>query len=363
MFKRYFPALLITALFVACATPSKEDKLKELKQKKAKLDVEITQLEKETSKGDTLKKKKTVIITPVQDTVFEHYIDVQGNVDARENVNVSSRIPGVITGIFVKEGQSVSKGQALAQVDDQIMRANMAELHTQLELANTLFLKQQNLWNQKIGSEVQYLNAKNQKEGLERKVATLQDQMGQAKIVSPINGTVDAVISKLGDNAAPGTTSFRVVNNSNLRILANIAEAYSGKVKTGDVVVLNFPDIDKQIRTKIGFAARVIDPLSRTIKVEVPLQPDPALRPNMMAQIKIIDYRVPKAVVIPVNVIQYSLGKPYVILAQNGVAKRREVELGHTYNDKAEIKSGLQAGDHIVTTGYQGLNDNDLIQQ
>jgi RND family efflux transporter MFP subunit len=153
------------------------------------------------------------------------------------------------------------------------------------------------------------------------------------------------------------------VNNSNLRILANIAEAYSGKVKTGDVVVLNFPDIDKQVRTKIGFAARVIDPLSRTIKVEVPLQPDPALRPNMMAQIKIIDYRTPKAVVIPVNVIQYSLGKPYVILAQNGVAKRREVELGHTYNDKAEIKSGLQAGDHIVTTGYQGLNDNDLIQQ
>jgi RND family efflux transporter MFP subunit len=226
-----------------------------------------------------------------------------------------------------------------------------------------LYLKQQNLWNQKIGSEVQYLNAKNQKESLERKMSTLQDQMGQARIISPINGTVDAVISKLGDNAAPGTTSFRVVNNSNLRILANIAEAYSGKVKTGDVVVLNFPDIDKQIRTKIGFAARVIDPLSRTIKVEVPLQPDPALRPNMMAQIKIIDYSKPKAIVIPVNVIQYSLGKPYVIIAQNGMAKRREIELGHTYNDKAEIKSGLQTGENIVTIGYQGLNDNDLIQQ
>jgi membrane fusion protein (multidrug efflux system) len=363
MLKRYFPALLITAFLVACASPSKEDKLKELKQEKAKLDAEITKLEKETSKGDSVKEKKTVVISTVQDTVFEHYIDIQGSVDARENVNVSSRVPGVVTAIYVREGQSVSKGATLAQVDDQIMRANMAELRTQLDLANTLFQKQQNLWNQKIGSEVQYLNAKNQKESLERKIATMQDQMGQAKIISPINGTVDAVIIKLGDNAAPGAPAFRVVNNSNLRVVANVAEAYAGKVKTGDEVILNFPDADKQLRTKISFAARVIDPLSRTIKVEVPLPADPAWRPNMVAQIKIIDYRAPKVVVIPVNVIQYSMGKHYVIVENKGVAKRREIEMGHTYNDKAEIKSGLQPGDKIVTVGYQGLNDNDLIQQ
>jgi membrane fusion protein, multidrug efflux system len=363
MFKRYFPALLITAFLVACASPSKEDKLKDLKQQKAKIDAEITKLEKETTKGDSVKEKKSVVLTTVQDTVFEHYIDIQGSVDARENVNVSSRVPGVVTAIYVKEGQSVSKGTVLAQVDDQIMRANMAELHTQLDLANTLFQKQQNLWNQKIGSEVQYLNAKNQKEGLERKIATMQDQMGQARIISPINGTVDAVIIKLGDNAAPGAAAFRVVNNSNLRVIANVAEAFAGKVKTGDAVILNFPDADKQVRTKISFAARVIDPLSRTIKVEIPLQADPAWRPNMVAQIKIIDYRTADAVVIPVNVIQYSMGKPYVIIADKGVAKRREVELGHTYNDKAEIKGGLKPGETIVTIGYQGLNDNDLIQQ
>lgn len=363
MFKRYLPALLITAFLVACASPSNEDKLKELKQKKATIDQEIAKLEKETSKTDTLKKKKTVIVSPVQDTVFEHYIDIQGNVDARENVNVSARTPGVVTGIFVKEGQSVSKGQTLAQVDDQILKANIAELRTQLDLANTLFQKQQNLWNQKIGSEVQYLNAKNQKEGLERKMATLNDQAGQARIISPINGTVDAVIVKLGDNAAPGNPAFRVVNSSNLRVIANVTEAYAGKIKTGDAVVLNFPDIDKTVRTRIGFASKVIDPLSRTIRVEVPLSADAALRPNMIVQIKIIDYTAAKAVVIPVNVIQYSLGKAYVVLAQNGVAKRREVEVGHTYDDKAEIKSGLQPGETLITTGYQGLNDNDLIQQ
>lgn len=367
MSKIYRPALLIITLMVACGEPTPEAKLAELKKKEADLKQQIATLEKSIKKVDTTEqKKKSVVVIPVEDTVFEHYIDVQGSVDARENVNVSSKVPGIITAIHVKEGESVSKGQALAQVDDQILRANMAELRTQLDLANTMFQKQQNLWNQKIGSEVQYLNAKNQKESLERRIATLQDQMGQARIISPINGTVDAVIVKLGDNASPGSAAFRVVNGSNLRIVANVAEAYASKVKTGDQVVLDFPDINKQVRTKIGFASKVIDPVSRTIRVEIPLQNDPALRPNMIARLKIVDYVAPKAVVIPVNIIQYSLGKPYVILAQNQggklIAKRREIEMGRTYNDKAEIKDGLQAGEQIVTIGYQGLNDNDLIQ-
>jgi RND family efflux transporter MFP subunit len=364
---KYHSALLFLLVLVACGQPTAEEKLKKLKQQEADLKKEIALLEKEVNKTDTAAKKmKSVIVTAVKDSVFEHYIDIQGAVDARENVNVSSRIPGVITAIYVKEGQNVSKGQTLAQVDDQILRANMAELRTQQELATTLYEKQQNLWKQQIGSEVQYLNAKNQKESLERKMATLNDQLSQAKIISPINGSVDAVIAKLGDNAAPGAASFRVVNNANLRVLANVAEAYVGMVKTGDPVVIRFPDIDKQLRTKIGFAAKAIDPISRTIKVEVPLSSDAALRPNMIAQIKIIDYTTPHALVVPVNVIQYALGKSFVIVAEKSkdglIAKRREVEVGRTYNDKAEIKSGLQAGDNVVTTGYQGLNDNDLIQ-
>lgn len=367
MSKIYRPALLIVMLMAACGSPSPEEQLAKLKKEEATLKQKIAKLEKETNKSDTAeRKKKSVIVAAVQDTVFEHYIDVQGSIDARENVSVSAKMPGIVTAIYVKEGQAVKKGQALAQVDDQILRANVAELRTQMDLANTLFLKQQNLWNQKIGSEVQYLNAKNQKESLERKMATLNDQLAQTRIVSPINGTVDAVIVKLGDNAAPGSPAFHVVNGSNLRVLANVAEAYASKVKTGDQVVLDFPDIDKNLRTKIGFASKVIDQTSRTIKVEVPLQNDPDLRPNMIARMKIIDYVAPNAIVIPVNIIQYSLGKPYVIIAQkqngNMIAKRREIEMGRTYNDKAEIKGGLKAGEQIVTIGYQGLNDNDLIQ-
>ncbi|WP_295127793.1 efflux RND transporter periplasmic adaptor subunit [uncultured Chitinophaga sp.] len=367
MTKRYFSLLMFTAILAACGggEDKSAEKLQKLKKERAELDTEIAALEKKTKDTSNVK-QKTVTISVVKDTLFEHYIDVQGSVDARENVDVSAKSPGVITNIYVKEGQQVSKGQTLAQIDDAVMRSNIAELKTQMELANIAFDKQQRLWNQKIGTEMQYLTAKNQKEGLEKRMATMNDQLALNRIVSPISGTVDAVIAKLGDQAAPGAPSFRVVNTSNLKVVANVAESYAGKVKTGDPVVIVLPDINKEIRTKISFASKVIDPLSRTIKVEIPLSADVNLRPNMIAQLKIVDYIAKQAVVVPVGVLQYSMGKPYVITAKtsNGklVAERKDVELGHTYNDKAEIKSGLAAGDQIVTAGFQGLNNNDLIK-
>lgn len=373
MTKKYaFLIASLTLVLAACGGGGdKAAKLQQLKQEKVKynedIDKKIAALEKEVGvKDSTAQKMKDVSITAVTDTLFEHFIDVQGSVDARENVNVSARVPGVITAIFVKEGQSVSQGQTLAQVDDQVLRSNIAELRTQMELANTLFEKQKNLWSQKIGSELQYLNAKNQKESLERKMATLQDQQSQTRIIAPISGTVDAVIAKVGDNTMPGSPAFRVVNANNLKVTANVAEAYAGLLKTGDAVILSFPDINREIRSNISFASRTIDPLSRTIKIEVPLKPDNVLRPNMIAHIRIVDYTAKNAVVIPVSVIQYTAGKPYVIVAQNAngkmVAQRKTIELGRTYNDKAEIKSGLTTGDQIITTGFQGLNDNDLIK-
>ncbi len=275
MNKRYF-ALPLIALMVACGGGGEEkkaDKLARLKQEKAKLDTEIKALEKELKGSDsTSTKTKTVTIADVQTSTFEHFIDIQGDVDARENVQVSAQSPGIIKAILVREGQSVSKGQTLAQVDDQVMRANLAQLQTQLELATALYEKQANLWRQKIGSEVQYLTAKSQKETLEKNMATMREQINLTRIISPINGTVDQVIAKIGDAASPGNPAFRVVNASNLRVVANVAESYAGKVSTGDEVEVTLPDIQKTFRTKIGFASRTIDPLSRTIRVEIPVQ-------------------------------------------------------------------------------------------
>lgn len=357
--------ILLTACGGGDKTKENAAKLEKLKSEKAKIDKEIADLEKQLNVKDSVQSKNVAVLT-LADTTFTHYIDVQGSVDARENVNVSARTPGTITGIFVKEGTHVSQGQALAQVDDQVLKANMAELKTQLDLANTLYEKQKNLWSQQIGSEVQYLNAKSQKEGLERRIGTLQEQMNQTRIVAPISGTVDAVIAKVGDLAQPGAPAFRVVNSNNLKIVANIAEAYAGHVHTGDRVKITFPDISKSIESKITFAAQTIDPLSRTIRVEVALAPDAALKANMVAQIQIIDYQAPGAIMVPVGVIQYSMGKPYVLVAQQEgkglVAKRRMIEMGRTYNDKAEVKSGLQAGEKLVVTGFQDLNDNDPVQ-
>ncbi|RPE13048.1 efflux RND transporter periplasmic adaptor subunit [Chitinophaga lutea] len=368
MTRKYFVLPLLTIVLAACGggEGKPEEQIQKKKQEIAKLQQEVKELEKKTKGTDTVQKMKTVSIASITDTVFEHYIDIQGTVDARENVDVSPQVPGVIRSISVREGQAVSRGQVLAQLDDVVIRAGIAELQTQIDLARTLFNKQANLWNQKIGSEVQYLNAKSQVEGLERKMATMKEQLAQARIVSPINGTVDAVIAKLGDAASPGVAAFRVVNSSNLRVLANVAESFAGKVKTGDEVIITFPDINKQMRTKIGFAAKVIDPVSRTIKVEVPLKGSGDVRPNMTAQMRIVDYKASNAIVVPVKVVQYSLGKPYVITVKGEGNKlqavRRDVELGRTYNDLAEIKSGLTAGDRIITAGFQGVNDNDPVK-
>lgn len=368
MTKRYFVLPLITVILAACGGGggNKTEELQKLKQEKATLDAKITALEKELKKGDSSVKMKTVTIAAIDDTTFEHYIDVQGSIDAKENVDATAQIPGIVRAIYVKEGQAVSKGQALAQVDDQVLRSSIAELQTRLDLANIMYEKQANLWKQQIGSEVQYLTAKNQKESLERNLATMKDQLAQTRIVAPISGTVDAAIAKVGNNAAPGQPAFRIVNSNNLRVVANVAESFAGKVKTGAEVLINFPDINKEQRTRIGFASKTIDPLSRTIKVEIPLKVSADLHPNMIAQLRIIDYRASGAIVVPVSVIQYSMGKPYVLTVKGSGDKlqavRNNVEIGRTYNDRAEIKSGLQAGDRIITSGFQGVNDNDFVK-
>ncbi|GEP94668.1 efflux RND transporter periplasmic adaptor subunit [Chitinophaga cymbidii] len=369
MTRKYFTLPLITLILAACGGGggnNKAEQLQKLKQEKATLDQKISALEKELKSGDSSVKMKTVTIAPIEKTTFEHYIDIQGHVDARENVNVSAQQPGIIKAILVREGQQVSKGQTLAQLDNNVLQASIAELQTRIDLAKTLYQKQENLWKQQIGSEVQFLNAKNQYESLLRNKKTMEEQAELSRIVSPISGTVDAVIAKLGDNAAPGSPAFRVVNSTNLRVVANIAESFGGRVKTGDEVIVSFPDINKEIRTRIGFASKVIDPLSRTINVEIPLKADRSIRPNMIALLRIVDYKANDAIVVPVSVVQYSMGKPYVLTVKGQGDKlqavRKNIEIGRTYNDKAEVKSGLEAGERIITTGFQGLNNDDFVK-
>ncbi|MEN9344990.1 MAG: hypothetical protein RLZZ60_459, partial [Bacteroidota bacterium] len=302
----------ITILLVACNANSLESKKKsldELKKEQSKLQEKIKALELEIAKLDTSKKTSIEAVEiktqAIASSTFETYIDIQGKVDADQSVAVSSQMPGMITQIRVKPGDEVSKGQVLAETDASTMMQQLSDLETNLNLVTQIFIKQQNLWNQNIGTELQYLQAKTNKLSLEKKVGLMREQIRMTKIISPINGTVDAVNVKVGQTVAPGLAAINVVNFSHLKVKAELAETYSNRIKEGNTVQIFFPDINDSIQAKVSYASKSINPLTRTFTVEVPLQNNKNLRPNMVAKLKIKDYVSAKpSMVIPVKYIQ-----------------------------------------------------------
>ncbi len=362
------------AFLAACGAPAdtKEvtmQKIDALKKQQAEITTQIGDLEAQIAAANpeaANQKLKMVEVLDIAPKEFLHFIEIQGSVQSDENVMITAQMPGVITKINVTEGKQVRKGQILAEMDANVLKSTISEVESSYELVKNLFQKQQNLWNQKIGTELQYLTAKNNKESLEKRLATLNEQLELTKIKSPINGTVDMIVAKVGENTAPGMPAFRVVNPAALTAKADVAESYASKIKQGSDVILSFPDIDKEVRTRINYTSKVIDPMSRTFSVEAKLQSNAAFRPNMLSVFKIIDYRNKSAMVVPVNVIQNSDQGSFVLIA-TGTGKQLKVEkrmitVGVIYNDLAEIKSGLVAGDKVVTTGFQGLNEGQTVR-
>lgn len=358
---------IVVALFLtSCSSEKPKNKkaeLEQLKKERTTLNGKIAQLETELGQNKTAQDFKDVVVSELVETHFRNYVEVQGKVDAEDNVEIMPESPGTVTQIFVKVGQQVNKGQVLAQLDDKVLRQGIAQMQTQLDLATTVFNRQKNLWDQKIGTEVQYLTAKSQKEGLEKQLAGLKSQSAMNKIKSPVSGTVDAMELKLGASVSPGlATGIRVVNASRLKVKALVSENYGGKVNQGDEVEVSLPDVPDNLRAVISFAGKVIDPVSRGFNVEVKLPAKKGYRPNMVAILKIVDYRNDKALVVPVNAIQRSESSTYVFTAVNGKAKKVAVKTGKVSDGKAEILSGLNAGDQVVITGFQDLNDGDGVK-
>lgn len=372
--KSYY-AIALTSLMMACGGEKKTDlqgkreELAELKSQQAELNTKIKTLEGEVTKLDPKKAEtarvKDVTVSPVSASTFRHFVELQGTIDAKNNVQVSPKSGGVVTAVYVKEGDRVRAGQAIAKVDDQIMRESMAEVKTQLSLANTIFEKQAALWKQQIGTEIQYLQAKNNKEALERKLSTLNVQLGQSTITAPISGIVDQVSVKIGQSAAPGVGLVRIVNLSQLKVIAKVADTYSGSVRKGDAVTIRFPDLNRTLKSTITFVSTSVDPMSRTFTIEAPLPSDNSLKPNMLAQVKINDETQANAIVIDQNLIQNTEQGQlvYVAVDNNGkkVAKAKTIKTGPSYDGRIEVTQGLQAGDKIVTAGYQDLVDGQPI--
>ena len=340
----------------------KKSELEALKKERAELSAKIEKLESEVGIVAAANDIKDVNLLELAEGSFENYLEVQGKIDAEENVQVNPEATGVVTAIYASIGQNVSKGQVLAQIDDQVLRQNISELQNQLELATTLFERQKNLWNQKIGTEVQYLSAKTQRDGLVRRMRTLQSQAALYRIKSPINGVVDQMDFKVGQAVMPGMPGVRVVNTSNLKAKAMVAESYASHINKGDEVNLIFPDIPDTLSTRLSFAAKTIDQASRSFSVEVNLPSKSSYRANMVAVLKIVDYKKEKALTVPINAIQKSENGDYVFVANGGKAKKAVLKLGKISEGKAEVLSGLKVGDKVILTGLSDLNEGDLVK-
>lgn len=369
--KKILSIVILASFFAACGGGQAEDKqtkLAELIKQQAALSDEIRALKADISKDNPEKSSaRLVATTPVTIVPFMHFVEVQAKVDGDESVNVSARSQGIVNAILVKEGDRVTKGQVLAKLDDQILAQSLAEVETQYNFAKNVYDKQKNLWDQKIGSEIQYLTAKNNKESLEKRMAAMQEQLDLTRIKAPVTGTVDNVNIKIGQAVAPGMPVFSVVNLSNLKVKGEVGESYAGKISRGDDVVLFFPDLNKEIKTKVGFSSRMINSLNRTFNVEVPVSSnETGLSPNMVVVMKIVDYKNPKAMVVPVDLLQRSGEGSYLMAAvnENGklVARRKMVEIGKTYNGHAEVLNGITDQDVIITTGYRDLNDGEEVR-
>lgn len=358
--KKTIYLLAATLLFACSKSKDKKSELAELKQQRTEIDEKIAQLEAQLGTKDTLTKEVSVV--QAKKGTFVNYIEIQGKVDAEENVMVNPEAQGIVTAIYSTVGQRVGKGQVLAQLDDKVLRDNMAQLQTQLDLANVLYNRQKNLWDQKIGTEVQFLTAKSQLEGLKRQMQVLRSQQATFKIKSPINGSIEQMDLKIGQAAAPGMQVIRVVNPSNLKAKAQVAEAYLGKISQGDAVKVIFPDIADSLNTKVSFASKVVDPASRSYNIEVKLPSSNKYRANMITVLKVVDYTNPNAISIPVTAIQNAENGQYVIAVVNGKAKRVAIKTGKTINGKTEVLEGLSDGDKVVVTGVEDLNEGDTVK-
>ena len=370
---QYLTLALLVVFLAACDSNNtdKQAQLEGLKKEQKEIADQIAVLEKELANapGATttkVTKSKEVTTTELKSAPFSYFIQTQGGIEAEDNILISSKTPGIVTMVYAKEGQAVTVGQVLAQVDNSLIVKGIEELKSGLELAITMYERQKSLWDQKIGTEIQFLTAKNNKEGLEKKLATLNEQNEMSKIKSSINGTLEEVMAKVGENTAPGMPAFRVIGSKNLKVIARISEAYINQVKLGNKVSAKLLELSQTFESRVTFVGRNIDPLSRTFTIEIPVPANVDARPNMSATVQVTFNTLASALAVPVNVVQTINNEKVVYVAEESkgqlIARRRVVEVGGIYSNQAEIKAGLKAGDKVITFGYQGLNDGELVK-
>lgn len=339
--------------------------LKAIQAKRSALQADITKIDAALATLDTTKAAEALVsVAAVQDTVFNHYLEVQGNVDTKENLIVYPQFSGTLVALNVIAGQKVTKGQVLGKIDDGGLGQQVAQLETQLALAKTTFERQKRLWDQKIGSEIQYLQAQTTMVSQQKAVAQAKAQLAKTVITAPFTGVVDEIITEKGSVVAPGQGIVRVVNLNNMYVSTSVPESYIGKLKVGTTVDVELASLGKTYVGKIRQVANNINPNNRTFSIEVAVpNKDNLLRPNQVAKLKIIDYTAKNALVVPTGVIQQDgQNNQFVFVAEQvngkkGIAKKVVVKTGQSANNYTEILSGLTANELIVTEGAATISE------
>jgi RND family efflux transporter MFP subunit len=291
---------------------------------------------------------------------------MRGKVDAGESVLATSRMPGTLKKVYVQNGDAVRRGQLLAEIDDAVMLKSLAEVEGQLITATDIYNRQKGLWDQKIGTEVAYIQAKNAKESLERTIVTLKEQWGMTKIYAPQSGTADMVMLKAGQAISPGIPLCNILNLSDLKIKGEVTEAYAAKVKRGDKVQVFFPDLNKEISSVVTYVSKSINPNTRTFTVECRLPAGSEYRANQVAVMKIVDYQNASAIALPINLIQTAEDGDFVLVAEKtgekqAVARKVSIKQGQNYNGIAEVLQGLKKGDLLISTGFEEINNGETV--
>jgi RND family efflux transporter MFP subunit len=366
----YSAVIALTLVLAACHNSGqpkdKKAKLEELKKQQAGIQQQIADLEKELNIKDTSAATTVVGVSAAEPSTFKHYLEVQARVESDENIFVVPRVPAVITSVKVQRGDRVRKGQVLATMDPGPLAASIQQVKTQLQLASNIYERQKNLWSQKIGTEVQYIQAKSNMEALQAQVASMNEQLSMYTMTAPIDGTVDDLNLKTGEMPTPGTGGIRIVNYAKSKVLADISESYLGKIKAGDEVIVNFPDINQQITTTVKTVSSAVNTNNRTFTVEIAV--DAAkynLHPNMIAVVKINDYTNKSVITVPMNAVQHDEQGSFVyVLTQEGgnnVVHKKSIQPGQNYGNQLEVLSGLNAGDKVITTGYQNVAEGQNV--
>ena len=363
---KYLPLLGLSVLLFSCQKDdltAKKEKLESLKSDLASINTEIRELEKEISDLDpqfAAQNKKPILITTASARKgdFTHFVEVTGSVLSKKNVSISAEISGRIMEVNAIEGMRVAKGQVLAMIDAEGIQRNIEEMENSLSLAKTIFEKQERLWKQQIGTEIQYLEAKSRKEGLEKSLASLKTQLDKAYVRAPFNGTVETVQARLGELVQPGMPMFQFVGESDLFIEADISESYVGVLNKGDSVEVSFPSLGKTLNTKVSAVGSIINPNNRTFKVEVFLPQIGGIKPNMLSVLKIQDYKNSSSVVIPSHLILSDNRGDYVFVVENETAKKKYIKRGMSSGNETEVKDGLTGTETLVDKGFREVGDN-----